>query len=173
MQMYREIDMRKTDVASELDRDQEDVMSTISTDGRPPPSELRRSEWRWFGIGAILILIALVVWIVASGASMASIFAGLAYGIALLAAASPVLGAGLLRGGEERTAHAVACSHVRDAHGVEAAECDSTVEANEPVKLVVSAEDMEFHDPVAGAYAPERPQVNSSAIGPGHTGASH
>jgi amino acid transporter len=79
-------------------------MTVTSADGRPPSRWQRLAEWRWLGIGAALILAAIVTWIAIRGVSAVSVAAGIGLIVLLLVGASPVLGAGLLRGTEERAA---------------------------------------------------------------------
>jgi hypothetical protein len=83
---------------------QDELMSTISSDHRPPLARLRRLEWRLLGVFAALGIVAWVVWVSIVGISVGAVVGGLAVGVLLLVGASPVLGAGLLRGQEERAA---------------------------------------------------------------------
>lgn len=93
---------------SALDARQDELMTIASSDGRPPPRRLRMIEWRWFGVGAVLVIAGLATWIVIKGVSLGAVVAGLALGVLLLVAASPVWGAALLRGREERAARKTA-----------------------------------------------------------------
>lgn len=90
------------------DNRQDTVMAILSTDGRPPSVRQRLSEWRWFGIGAIVILAGIVCWIVIQGVSLGVVVVALVLGVLLLVSATPVLAAGLLRGKEERVARKIA-----------------------------------------------------------------
>ena len=92
----------------EVDRAQEEVMTAISPDGRPPERELRTLEWKWVLIaGAVLLACTVVAVTVSSIAWPTVLFAGVIV-LVLIGAAIPTWGAGLLRGGEERQARASA-----------------------------------------------------------------
>ena len=79
-------------------------MGVESPDGGPPTHRGRRSEWRWLAIGACLLAVAGLVWAAARQVHWATLLAGSALVLVLLASAAPVWGAALLRGGEERRA---------------------------------------------------------------------
>ncbi len=147
----QQIDVQQQEAATQLDQSQEDVMAARSSDGRPPPSKLMRKEWRWFGIGGVLVFFALMTWMVVSRASTGSVVAGVAYVVLLLAAASPVLGAGLLRGGEERAAHKTVRNRLPDLHAPEHDVGDRAMGEGQAANVVVTADAMEFHDPMPSA----------------------
>lgn len=88
-------------------------MTMISTDGRPPSRWQRMSEWRWLGMGAILLVAGVATWMAIKGVSWGAVGVGAALGVLLLVSASPVLGAGLMRGKEERDARKIARSERR------------------------------------------------------------
>jgi hypothetical protein len=158
----QQIDAQQKEAATQLDQSQEDVMAARSSDGRPPPSKLMRKEWRWFGIGGVLVFSALVVWMVVSRASPGSVVAGIAYVVLLLAAASPVLGAGLLRGGEERAAHKAVRNRLTDRHAPEHEVGDRAMGEGQAGNVVVTADAMEFHDPVPSAYSTQDVPVGAN-----------
>lgn len=83
-------------------------MTLASSDGRPPTKPQRMLEWRWFGVGAAVIIAGIATWIVIAGVNWGAIVVGLTLGVLLLVGASPVLAAGLLRGREERAARTTA-----------------------------------------------------------------
>jgi len=93
---------------------QDYLMARQSPEGRPPRHDLRIAEWKWLALGiavlAVMVTLALVAqgiapgWIVLAGV-LALCFLGI--GI------SPVLYAGLLRGGEERDARRTAAAVVK------------------------------------------------------------
>jgi hypothetical protein len=83
---------------------QDEVMAVTSTDGRPPTHRRRVFEWRMFALGAGLIIVGCSIWVAVRGVSFFAVVAGLTMGVLLLVGASPVLGAGMLRGKEERAA---------------------------------------------------------------------
>ncbi len=89
------------------DKCQEEVMAITSTDGRPPPTRQRKLEWRWFGVGALVVIAGIICWIVFNGISLAVVITAIVLAVLLLASASPVLAAGLLRGKEQRTARRI------------------------------------------------------------------
>lgn len=157
MRNQSELEVQKQQVAeqvsAQLDRDQEDVMSARSSDGRPPPSTLMRNEWRWFAIGVGLLFAALVVWMVVSRASTGSVAAGVAYVALLIAAASPVIGAGLLRGGEERAAHKAVRTRVRELRSAEPGVRAQATEGEEVADVVVRAADAEYHETAMTRHA--------------------
>lgn len=105
----RVTEKRPQDATSKaLDDRGDELMSLASSEGRPPTRWLRMMEWRWFGIGMLLITAITVTWLAIQGVSLGTVAAGLVFALVLLAAASPVLGAGLLRGREERAARKAA-----------------------------------------------------------------
>jgi hypothetical protein len=92
-----------------LDARQDKLMSKESVDGAPPSHALRRHEWRWLGIAIAALLMGAAAWALIRGVSAGAVIGfGLVSAILLLVAGAPVLGAGLLRGKEERTAKAKA-----------------------------------------------------------------
>ena len=91
-----------------LDARQDKIMEIVSSDGRPPSHPRRVLEWRWVGLGAVVLTVGIVAWMLIAGVSLGAIGASLAIGVLLLVGASPVLAAGLLRGKEERTARRIA-----------------------------------------------------------------
>lgn len=88
-----------------LDARQVELMTMTSSDGRPPARWQRVLEWRWFGVGTMVLIFSTAIWMVITGVSGGAIAAGVAFGVLLLVGAIPVLGAGVLRGQEERSAH--------------------------------------------------------------------
>ncbi len=95
-------------VSAALDARQDRIMKIVSTDGRPPSAAQRMLEWRWVGLGAVLVSIALAAWLIFGRVTLSGVGAGLAIGVLMLVGASPVLAAGLLRGKEERAARRIA-----------------------------------------------------------------
>lgn len=94
-----------------VDAIQEEVMTVISPDGRPPEPAKARSEWKWlFLIGIPLGLICIGIMLVKLGLAAGLLATALLLGYVALTV--PVWGAGLLRGKEERIAREVAQSHV-------------------------------------------------------------
>ncbi len=94
--------------AVELDELQDEIMTAGSSDGRPPTHKQRSIEWRWLGIGAIVVVVVAVVLVAIKGVGVGAIVLGILLGGLLLAAGSPVWIAGLMRGREERAARRVA-----------------------------------------------------------------
>ncbi len=95
-----------------LDKRQQEVMARLSTDGRPPGHWLRTVEWRWLAILAGVLVVGVAAWSVWA-LNTWTILAGLALVVLMLVAASPVWGAGLLRGQEERIARKKAKAELR------------------------------------------------------------
>ena len=77
-------------------------MAITSSDGRPPSRRRRMLEWRWFLVAGVAITAGAVIALAVTGVGPRAIVAGIAFALALLIGASPVLAAGLLRGKEER-----------------------------------------------------------------------
>jgi hypothetical protein len=86
-----------------VDARQDELMTVESSDGRPPPKRLRMAEWSWFVIGAVVIVVATTIWIVARGISLEAVLAGIV-GVAIVVGVNPAVWAGLKRGREERAA---------------------------------------------------------------------
>lgn len=91
-------------------------MALTSSDGRPPSRGLRLKEWRWLGVAAFVLLGGLALWISIEGVSSGAVIAGVAIAAMLLLGATPVLGAGLMRGSEERSAYRKARTERRHHH---------------------------------------------------------
>jgi hypothetical protein len=91
-----------------LDDRQDQLMGAASSEGSPPAKWLRVVEWRWFGIGAAAVVVAFGGWVVLAEVGAGTIVPAVGYAMLMLCAASPVLVAGLMRGGEERAARRVA-----------------------------------------------------------------
>ncbi len=91
-----------------VDRVQEEIMTAISPDGRPPHRLLRRAEWKWFVIGGTALALAAVAWAVSSSVPWPTLIFVATLLILFLGAAIPTWGAGLLRGSEERQARKAA-----------------------------------------------------------------
>lgn len=91
-----------------LDDRQDQLMGAASSEGRPPAKWLRAVEWRWFGLGAVIVVVAFGAWVVLAEVSAGTVVPAVGYAMLMLCAASPVLVAGLMRGGEERAARRVA-----------------------------------------------------------------
>lgn len=88
-----------------LDARQDELMTQASSEGRPPPRRQRMIEWRWLGLGAIVIIAGITTWILVRGVSPGAVAVGLTLSLLLVVGgASPVLVAGMLRGREERAA---------------------------------------------------------------------
>ena len=87
-----------------LDERQQEIMTVESTDRQPPSRRQRAIGWRWFGAGALLLITAAATWIGIQGLSAQVAIGGIVLAAVLVAGASPVLGAGLMRGTEERAA---------------------------------------------------------------------
>lgn len=89
-----------------LDTRQDTLMTDNSADGRPPARRVRRFGWTFLAIAAASIILAAVAWAIthkiSTGAAVG--FSVLVVSMIVLGAA-PVLGAGLLRGREGRTAN--------------------------------------------------------------------
>ena len=73
-----------------LDTRQDELMGVESPDGRPPTHRVRRIEWRWLAIGACLLAVAGLVWAAARQVHWATLLAGSALVLVLLASAAPV-----------------------------------------------------------------------------------
>lgn len=93
-----------------LDDRQDALMAVTSSDGRPPSRRERIVGWHRLGVGAAIAVAGIASWIVVQRVSPMTVAVGLAFGLMLVAAASPVWVAALLRGREERAAREVACS---------------------------------------------------------------
>lgn len=94
---------------------QDRVMAGNSPDGRPPRHDLRIAEWKWLFLGIGVVLTGLLIWAIAQGmAPVWIVIFGLLWLLMLGIAISPVLYAGMLRGGEERDARRVAAAVVKD-----------------------------------------------------------
>ena len=91
-----------------VDERQDEIMTFVSPDGRPPPRWLRVMEWRFIALAGIPIITAIVAWIVIKGINWVVVVAALAYGVMLLMGLSPVIAAALQRGREERAARRLA-----------------------------------------------------------------
>jgi hypothetical protein len=87
-----------------VDKAQDELMAQESTDGRPPPRPLRIAEWRWAAVVGLILLVGVVLWTVSRRLDAKTILVGVALIAALVVAAAPVWGAGLMRGREERDA---------------------------------------------------------------------
>lgn len=87
-----------------LDARQDDLMAIASPDGHPPTHRLRRLEWWWLAIGVAVVGVIGLGWAALRGVDSATVIGGSGLLFVLLAAASPVWGAALLRGREERLA---------------------------------------------------------------------
>ncbi len=87
-----------------IDDRQDDLMSVTSSEGRPPPRRTRMVQWRWFGAVAVLLIAGVVTWFFIDGMGTRVLVIALAFTLLLIGGASPILGAGLLRGKEERAA---------------------------------------------------------------------
>jgi len=88
----------------EIDRVQEQVMTEISPEGRPPPRQLRVMEWKWVLTGAGVLLIGAAVLVATSSMAWPTVAFAVVILLVLMGAAIPTWGAGLLRGGEEKRA---------------------------------------------------------------------
>ena len=86
------------------DARQDRIMTAESPDGRPPTHDQRRREWWWLGGGLALLLVGGIVYAVVTGAQAITVVLVVVFLGALIAAAVPVWGAGLLRGREQRSA---------------------------------------------------------------------
>ena len=91
-----------------LDDRQEVLMTKVSTDGRPPTRAHRLLDWRIASAVAGIFMIGVVIWLAIRGVSLGTVMAGAAFAAILLVGALPVVGAGLMRGREERAARRVA-----------------------------------------------------------------
>ncbi len=104
----------------EIDRVQDELMTESSPDGRPPERRLRRSEWKWFALGAacfIAFIIFGLVWIAVSlNLPPIMIVLGVLLIIVVGAATSPSWGAGLLRRDEQREARKEALTQDHSSH---------------------------------------------------------
>ncbi len=89
---------------SALDNRQDELMTLTSSDGQPPARWLRLVEWRLLTVGGALILGGAVAWMAISRVRIEYIAAGAGFVFLLMFAASPVIGAALQRGREERAA---------------------------------------------------------------------
>jgi len=87
-----------------VDDRQEELMSVLSTDGRPPNRVKLQSAWRWFALGAAVLAVGALAVAIMKGASGSTLIVGFIGVVAVLIAAAPVWGAGVLRGSEERAA---------------------------------------------------------------------
>jgi len=98
----------------EVDDLQDDLMASTSPEGRPPHHDLRLAEWRWLLLAIGVVLAGAFMWAIASGIAAWWIGIGSLLLICLLGIGiSPVLYAGLLRGGEERDARKTAAAVVK------------------------------------------------------------
>jgi hypothetical protein len=94
---------------------QDELMAGRSPDGRPPRHDLRIAEWKWLFLGIGTILVAALMWAVMSGmATVWIVIFAITLVLMLGIGISPVLYAGLLRGGEEREARKTAAAVVQD-----------------------------------------------------------
>lgn len=91
-----------------VDRVQEEVMTAISPDGRPPHRQSRLVEWKWFIMGASALALCGIAWAAISGITWPTFVFVAAAICVFLVGSIPTWGAGLLRGGEEREARKVA-----------------------------------------------------------------
>jgi hypothetical protein len=98
----------------EVDDLQDDLMASKSPEGRPPRHDLRLAEWRWLLLAVGVVLTGALIWAIAGGIAPWWIGIGSLLLICLLGIGiSPVLYAGLLRGGEERDARKTAAAVVK------------------------------------------------------------
>jgi hypothetical protein len=82
-----------------------DTLAETTNDGGGPTRRFRMLEWRWIGLGAIVIAGAIVVAMVAFGLNAGTVGAGLAYAAFLvLGGASPAVLVCLARWRDERAA---------------------------------------------------------------------
>ena len=93
---------------STLAERQDDVMATISDDGRPPAKGTRRREWTWFVGLALVAAVIMVIWGIAAGVQLATAWAAIALGVGFLVFASPVIIVGRMRAKEEAIARGAA-----------------------------------------------------------------
>ena len=99
--------------SARVDQEQDRIMARNSVDGAPPPRATRVAEWRWSIASAALLLVIIAAWTASRHLSFSTVLVGLVLVAALVAAASPVWGAGLMRGSEERDARRQASAKVR------------------------------------------------------------
>lgn len=97
----------------EVDRVQEEVMAARSPEGRPPHRRTRLAEWKWFIVASVVLALSALIWGALSVVAWQIVAVAAALMLLFLGATSPVWGAGLLRGGEEREARKTALIHTQ------------------------------------------------------------
>lgn len=93
---------------------QDELMARRSPEGRPPRHDLRIAEWKWLMLAIGFVLVCVMMWAVSQGMEAVWIVIGAVF-LVLMAGIgiSPVLYAGLLRGGEEHDARKTAAAVVK------------------------------------------------------------
>lgn len=82
-----------------------DILAKETNEGGGPPRRFRAKEWRWLGLGAIVISGAVVLGLIAMGARVETVGVGVAYAaILFIGGTSPAIIACFLRGRAERMA---------------------------------------------------------------------
>lgn len=111
-------DRDPTAADSKLDRRQDDLMASESTDGRPPTHGQRRTGWRLIAIVLPLLVIGAASWALIRGAGPGTVAGfGLVFLVLLLIGGWPVWIAGFRRGGEESDAKAQAATQLQPPGG--------------------------------------------------------
>jgi Flp pilus assembly protein TadB len=90
--------------SDDLDARQEELMTSASSEWRPPHRKTRLKGWRWLAGAAIVLVLGVTTWAALDGVKLHEIGILAAFSVILMVAAVPVWGAGLLRGREERAA---------------------------------------------------------------------
>lgn len=87
----------------------DDLMAAVSVEGRPPSVWMRYREWGWLAFVLGAVVLGVIIWEVSVGASVGTIAGwGGVFLVMLVIGGAPVLGAGLMRGKEEREVTKVA-----------------------------------------------------------------
>ncbi len=79
-------------------------MTSISPDGQPPQRELRVTEWKWVLVAFAVLIVCAAVLVLTSSMAWPTVAFAVVILLVLVGATIPTLGAGLLRGGEEKRA---------------------------------------------------------------------